>query len=568
MKNIFILGSSNDPIVNSLADIQNIELPTIYKDEDIHDFIEKQFKDVNIERLIISLTREDLDLQLRIAFHIRLSITLWSKRLIPIIFTSLSTLNSILNNAGLMGNIMFTSGCRFIFFDKEVLKRAVSKVKPLLKDQYKTKFLNSIVLHPNEKIGRHSLANQWGALRLNEVANLSVSKSNDELKIAQKQLYFKFMMAQISDLSYLNEKGIKVIGELPSTGHPDQIDIKDYNVLFIDDEADKGWSAVLRRILKKKNEEQLKVVNRKIDNYDSLPDDIRQLIENDFFDLYLIDLRLKGEEEENVVNPLDFSGCKLLKKIKSLNTGNQVLMFTASSKAWNMKTLLDLGADGYYIKESPEYNFPLSFSKENYMNLKKEINDSFNLSFLKKIVKRQSIIIEKIDLKYNSVSQECKSFYDRTKLTFSITLDLLKKSLTSNKYYNYTFLAYYQILEDFSNQSENFECIDSECKVNGVLVVEKTANNKKLKWKLKYYKDLVNGSYFKIEDCEASKGQPINSLARLSFIFAEKFQKDDVFLRKWASLNKLRNDKAAHGNSKEVDELNLFEMLELVDVII
>jgi DNA-binding NarL/FixJ family response regulator len=32
-------------------------------------------------------------------------------------------------------------------------------------------------------------------------------------------------------------------------------------------------------------------------------------------------------------------------------------MFTASNKAWNMKALLDAGADGYYIKESPENIF-------------------------------------------------------------------------------------------------------------------------------------------------------------------------------------------------------------------
>lgn len=71
---------------------------------------------------------------------------------------------------------------------------------------------------------------------------------------------------------------------------------------------------------------------------------------------------MNGVQEEKVLSPNEFSGMKILKAIKAANQGIQVIMFTASNKAWNMKALLDAGADGYYIKESPEFAFPNSYS--------------------------------------------------------------------------------------------------------------------------------------------------------------------------------------------------------------
>ena len=46
-----------------------------------------------------------------------------------------------------------------------------------------------------------------------------------------------------------------------------------------------------------------------------------------------------------------------------------------------MKRLLDEGADGYYIKESPDFNFPDSFSEQNYDEFKKCIEDCVITSY-------------------------------------------------------------------------------------------------------------------------------------------------------------------------------------------
>lgn len=61
-------------------------------------------------------------------------------------------------------------------------------------------------------------------------------------------------------------------------------------------------------------------------------------------------------EENRELAPDDMSGMNILKRIKQVNPGNQVIIFTASSKSWNLKALMDNGADEYYLKESPLYH--------------------------------------------------------------------------------------------------------------------------------------------------------------------------------------------------------------------
>lgn len=566
MENIFIIGRTDDPIVNQLK-INLIELPTIYKDEEIHDLIESKFKELAIDKLVICLTKENLLLELKIAFHIRLTVTLWKKRLTPILFTSLDSLGTILNNAGVLGHILFTKGCRFEIFDREVIPKAMSHINPLRIDEYKLNFLDIIIVHPDEKIGRHSLANQWGAIRLATAANNTAFQSDKELVLAQKQLYFKFIIAKNDNYSSLSEDGLKVIGHA-SIGKPDQINAKDFKILLIDDEAEKGWASVLKRIFKTKIASQFQIINQKIKNFDSLSTEIKETIENGGFDLFLVDLRLNGNEEERVVNPSDFSGSDLLKNIKRINEGNQVIMFTASNKAWNMKSLLDLGADGYYIKESPEYNFPPSFSKENYKNFKNEVDRCFNLSFLKKIIKIQTNLEFSIALDYSSRSPLYRMFYDRTRAAFTISIELLKKSVSSDKYLNLTFLTYYQILEDYANEIDNFDYRSkSECYVAGTRIIDDSGLQ--LEWLLKYCPDYSNGDYFKKEIEAISDVKQIRSLAKVSFILAYKFMKDNTFLKKWGRINKLRNETATHGNANIfVTKDDLFEILEILQLFL
>ena len=72
------------------------------------------------------------------------------------------------------------------------------------------------------------------------------------------------------------------------------------------------------------------------------------------YDVIFLDLRLLKEEDKvnQISNISDFTGTKVLRKIKDINKGIQVIIFTASNKVWNIEKLLEIGANGYYIKEN------------------------------------------------------------------------------------------------------------------------------------------------------------------------------------------------------------------------
>ncbi len=558
MEKIITIGKSDDIIIKELG-FDFVEMPNISTDEELSDFIENRLSKIEFDALIIPLYKEDATIALRLGLHIRLTESLWQKRLATLMFVSTETLATIARDSGIYGHILATKGCKFEQIRSiEMVKRAIYSIEPLLIDDFKRKFLNIIAIQPDETVGRHSLANQWGALALDKAANTKSLKSDKELQKAQKQLYFKYITALNFNYNSLKSPQ-KLLIDLSQFDKVDKINASNKRILLIDDEADKGWESVLRNIFKVSNPDDFVVIQEKVKDYDSFLETNKKIIQEGNFDLFLIDLRLNGIEEEEINSPEEFSGTKVLQVIKKQNEGNQIIIFTASNKAWNMKKLLDLGADGYYIKESPEYNFPFAFTKENYNNFKDEVQKALNLNFLREI----SNIHQNI---YQSLNQTV--FHNQAKASLEIAFELLKKSIVSPKYLNLAFLTYYQILEDYTSQSSNFDFRSKkECYVNGVAIVYE--DNGQLIWKLKYNQDNLNGDFFSILDEIKQVEVSIQSLAKISFILAYKFRKDNIFLKKWGVLNNLRNTKAVHGGNKGyVTVNNLKELLEIVKLFL
>ena len=136
--------------------------------------------------------------------------------------------------------------------------------------------------------------------------------------------------------------------------------------LIIDDKADDGWKEVISRCINKLD--SMDVISMEIGGYEDIPTACREHIKEGYYDVIFLDFRLLSSEEiENKEIDL-FSGMKVLKGIKTSNPGNQVIMLTATNKSWNLKALIDNGADGYYLKESPFYSFSNGVSLSNALN--------------------------------------------------------------------------------------------------------------------------------------------------------------------------------------------------------
>ena len=336
---------------------------------------------------------------------------------------------------------------------------AIDVLKPLSANEYHDNFLGLIKLFPNATEGRHSLANQWGANVLNRTL-LGCDLDNPVINRAKHSLYFKYIRAltykpqQISSIISSNndtDSSLSAIEDLPNASNK--------NILLIDDEADKGWATVLSDICKGAN---IELSQKRVNNFNDLDDDIRNKIKSDYYDLIFLDLRLNGLNEEDIKRPEDFSGVKILQKIKDkINRGTQVIILTASNKAWNMKILLESGADGYYIKESPEYAFPQSYSEKNAETLLDEIDICLERGYLK-------VLYRKIEGLKNILSNTIFSESTNNRITKQLDVSylLLDKAKTDEEFaYSYiTLEAIFEIISEELLEKKNkreYEIIDT-----------------------------------------------------------------------------------------------------------
>ncbi|GEM51956.1 hypothetical protein EB1_17460 [Empedobacter brevis NBRC 14943 = ATCC 43319] len=224
-------------------------------------------------------------------------------------------------------------------------------------------------------------------------------------------------------------------------------------ILLIDDLSDKGWKSIL----------ELAVTKEKgsIDSASTIEDAYLKL--NNKYDLIFLDMRL-SEEDHKVKNVEDYSGFTLLKHIKkefaSINFSTPIILFTASTKIWNIDKFKEYGVDSFYIKEHPDHIYSKDFSKENLKNLQK--------SFIKLMEtnKRRYLIwskcIEIIDLldthKYFKIEdkrlQNVKQrILDKLKLGYGLLFsnqNYMEKKIFQYDKESISFIIYFSILEEIS----------------------------------------------------------------------------------------------------------------------
>lgn len=380
------------------------------------------------------------DACLSYALAIRLSLhEKKSAALAPIIFMSSLTPDIFKNSP--YSTLLQTKG---ISFETPLYTpTAVELIEPLSAKDYHSFFLDLVKVKPNATEGTHSIANQWGADVLERIISGDETE-NELIKRARQSLYFRYVLT----LTLKQETIFDLANNINDVEKANRIDVLDASgkkILLIDDEADKGWKDVIGRIL---NNSNLITFNQQTADYTNLSEDIKKEIEKEDADLIFLDLRINGvaEDTDEHIRPYDFSGMKVLKAIKKINPGLQVIMLTASNKAWNMKALVDAGADGYYIKESPEYAFSAEYSIANANNLVKQIERCLEKKYLCKIYTG----IKKLKSTLDSCGQS-QYFCNRIKNHLNISYILLSQAKTKQDF-AFAYITLEQIVEVITNE--------------------------------------------------------------------------------------------------------------------
>jgi len=322
-----------------------------------------------------SLSQNYLDLYgLRVAHHIRLTPSLGKSRELPIVI--ISDIDShYLNKLSKLSLILFTQNIKIIPNRKRDIKRAMENIQ---KGTFEIeKLLDTIEVEKPEQSSNHDIANEWAIYRWAKFLDISCDAIENNNKKIENSLYFKYLREKFAILKEDSKFEIKPID-------------KRGKVLYIDDEHDKGWSDIIKRLLSKSNDISFECYKGSYENKILLLNSINNEITKKDPDVIILDMRLtptdhKEKEIENL------SGIKIAKKAKEINPGIQVIMITASAKSKSLEKLYDYGVLGYVQKENP-YQIQLT-TIEDINRLFNLMDKAFEKKYLKEVWEIQKEIL-------------------------------------------------------------------------------------------------------------------------------------------------------------------------------
>lgn len=557
--NIILLGNSNSEVkLSGTANItyKNLKAFTLGEkgETELFEHIFSSISD-SVDGIIIDVDATgDPCFCLSYALAIRLSLFEIKKAaLAPIILMSDMTPEIYKNDH--YAPLLQTKGISFE--TSSYTPSAIGMMNFISPKEYQQSFLDLIKVQPNATEGRHSIANQWGADVLSRMT-IGNETNNELIKKTRLSLYFKYIRVLSLNLSDINN----LINGFETTCAPSSnrtINATNKKILLIDDEAEKGWEDVLKQILSQPI--VFKTLPKQISDFEQLPDEIKVKIEDGYFDLIFLDLRLNGLAEEENLDPDNFSGIKILRTIKDKNRGNQVIMFTASNKAWNMKKALD-DADGYYIKESPEYNFSTSYSESNANELIECIQQCFNNGYLRDVYKKIKKIKELI--------QSSNCFLERTdEILGSIDMayDLLAKSNTKQEYKAYSYLQLFLIIEEYVKIPTLYDTSEDGLYLYKGGQRYRLLKDKKAKNNIFTYNSAIvmkNGTGHYTLEKGTYEGRFIDTNYLVSALLIFKYGEVNSAAFQWTKIYKVRNNGCAHPKDAIINNDDFVRILQFM----
>lgn len=535
MENTYILFDEGfqkqaEYIETSLS-IGKISFQAHENERGFHDWLTREFKNKDIQRILIPLslpTSEENTEGLLLGLHIRLNYELpIEKRSIPIVFISnLSVENiltkSIFDSDNNPQNMLFAEGTYVSSSDIDEIKEKLEIAKPV--GDYNL-FLRQLNIRRKAIVGGHDIANAWGCYKLARVIGISETIfSKEAIAKYLKQMYAKYLICDNesyndSKMSFVDLQPVKCSGK---------------RILFVDDKSDEGWGDLMEKIFKSAGNGFVCVdsakykTNGSITNYEGFISECKSYI-GQRWDLIIIDIRLNPDKEDidsDIINPTEFSGYNLIDDFFNDNEGYQILVSTASNKIWNVNAALKRGAKGYYIKESPEFNYPISETKRQYDLFKDSIQTCFDNSYLQDVFK--SI---RDDIKPNLPQND---FGNTISNQLNIAYYLISRAEKPEQY-AFAYVSLYQIVENITDELITKDQLQSNPAI--------------IKWKLsdgtyihEYKWDSQNKLYQDMGEAQSGK-EPFPQWKKMAGLVLQKWAmpNGDRFVRNLSFLIEKRN---------------------------
>jgi CheY-like chemotaxis protein len=210
------------------------------------------------------------------------------------------------------------------------------------------RFIKQIQIDPpsNYEGNHHSADNEFALIQWSKYIGCYNILPNEFKKEFDSRLFLKYLRAKNTVIEGYTKNQISISTD------------GSVNVLLIDDEARKGWKEFYSSLFSNSSK-KIKFEDSNIDfKVPNISDVINSLVESKVIqfkpDIVLLDLRLLDSDFDNDTSPSELTGLKILEKIKEINKGIQVIITTASNKAWNFNLAKQKGAYDFIIKDGLE----------------------------------------------------------------------------------------------------------------------------------------------------------------------------------------------------------------------
>lgn len=481
---------------------------------------------------------------LRLATHIRCTKT--KNQTKPIFIYSPIEIVDLIGNEYF--NILKTKNVFLIPFSKKAIGEAAEQKVPPFPCEELPKEVAKLKLEvPKNYMDSHSIANEWAIYRWAKTIKAEDDAIEDLIQRINSNLYFKYLQTvyPIHETQILKENDLKI----KYSGNP--------KILYIDDEADKGWYEVFCKILYDVNKFDFDYIGNDFKNQTE-----DEIIERSFekvnefdADIVILDFRLhQNDFKKKEIN--EVTGIKILKRIKEYNPGIQVIVFSATSKVWNLQALQSSGTDGFIIKEFPENSVDDGFTKDSIKLFKETIEKNSKRIFLKELW----IEIDKLRI----LASDYKNDID-------IAWKLLYSSNSSEKYINYAYLQLFLIIEKFITEVsvfiKNTNGANYVIGLNGeeILVFNYLGEvNRQPNYKSAIV--FENGKYGIKKDGKYNRRLDTNAIVSALLIF--RFGQENSSGLNWTQVYKIRNGKAAHPEDGIVTTEELLKLINFIMFIV
>lgn len=405
---------------------------------------------------------------LRAAAHIRLTES-WRHQRCPILFMGCERPSFVARFSSL-GDILFTS---YVFTTQDSLHSLAQWEKYIadqfaegMSDAHYQSFLDKIKVAAPENYGsHHTIANEWAVQRWSDMLQFPVEAADTNFR---DLLFFKYLRARLGQPQRFTTKWLKENGNLCDMHLREG---EHYRVAYIDDEYHKGWGSLLEHIFTAANIGEFSYFQGFEEGIsrEELVQRIKSYVDSTDADCYILDLRLHESDFDKDLPTDQLTGHEIARYIRKKNKANQIVIFSASDKVWNMKEdVMKTGAAGYVIKESPEMVYDRNQTYRNFADFLQEVLTACRLSYIKRYV--------------SSLKGK-----DITVLDSFVDLLLLDKTESKARVLPSLLLSLMVFIESYCK--ENFKIING-----GKLYQEGNADMiVNISKKIRFHKELING---------------------------------------------------------------------------